>query len=466
MADNNSATGHPVDEVLWPHRLLALGLQHVLVMYAGAVAVPLIIGGALKLPPEQIALLVNADLLACGIVSLIQSAGLTPLFGIRLPVMMGVTFAAVGPMLAIANDASLGEPMARLLTIFGSAIAAGIFTMLVAPVLSALLRFFPPVVTGSIILMIGISLMRIGVNWAAGAAVPSAATYGDPFNLGMAALVLATILLITRFFSGFLGNVAVLLGIVIGCLVAYFVFGTMTLAKVEQAPWYGVIYPFMFGWPLFNVGHIITMCIVMIVVMIESAGMFLAIGEMTERKVDASDMTRGLRTDGLGTLIGGVMNTFPYTSFSQNVGLVGVTGVRSRWVTATGGVIMILMGLVPKFGALASSVPLYVLGGAGIVMFGMVAATGIRILSGVDYAKNRFNLYVVALSLGFGLIPLVAPAFFAKIGTVGGVSLKPILDSGILLTSFVAILLNLYFNGAGGDGVEDAREAARKAEVG
>ena len=466
MAQADSMTVHPVDEFLGPHKLLALGLQHVLVMYAGAIAVPLIIGGALKLPPEQIALLVNADLLACGIVTLIQSGGLTPFFGIRLPVMMGVTFAAVGPMLAIANDASLGDPTARLLTIFGSAIAAGIFTMIVAPLLSELLRFFPPVVTGSIILMIGISLMRIGVNWAAGAPVPTIPTYGDPFNLGMAALVLVSILLITRFVRGFFGNIAVLLGIIIGCLVAYFGYGAMNLAKVETAPWFSVIYPFMFGTPRFEYVHIITMCIVMIVVMIESAGMFLAIGDMTDRKIDKSDMSRGLRTDGLGTLIGGVMNTFPYTSFSQNVGLVGVTGVRSRWVCVTGGLIMIVMGLVPKFGALASAVPLYVLGGAGIVMFGMVAATGIRILSGVNFATNRFNLYIVALSIGFGLIPLVAPAFFNKVGTIGTISLKPILDSGILLTSFLAILLNLYFNGiSSGTGLDDAREAARKAEV-
>ena len=222
---------HPVDEILAPPKLAALGLQHVLVMYAGAIAVPLIIGRALKLTPEQTAILINADLLACGVVTLIQSLGVTPWFGIRLPVMMGVTFAAVGPMLAIANDASLGEPMARLLTIFGSAIAAGIFTMLVAPVLSYLLPLFPPVVTGSIILMIGISLMRVGVNWAAGAAAPNLPGYGDIFNLGMAGLVMVLILLITRFVKGFFGNIAVLLGIIAGCLLAYFAFGAMSLAE-------------------------------------------------------------------------------------------------------------------------------------------------------------------------------------------------------------------------------------------
>ena len=460
---SDRADVHPVDEVLAPHKLGALGLQHVLVMYAGAIAVPLIIGRALRLTPEQTAVLINADLLACGIVTIIQSLGLTPFFGIRLPVMMGVTFAAVGPMLAIANDASLGEPTARLLTIFGSAIAAGVFTMLVAPALSWLLPLFPPVVTGSIILMIGISLMRVGVNWAAGAPVSSIPSYGDLFNLGMAGLVLIAILLITRFVRGFFGNIAVLLGIILGCLVAYFAFNAMPLKKVEEAAWFAVIYPFQFGMPLFNWVHILTMCIVMIVVMIESAGMFLALSDMTGKKLSRDDMTRGLRTDGLGTLIGGVMNTFPYTSFSQNVGLVGVTGVRSRWVTVTGGAIMILMGLVPKLGALAEAIPQYVLGGAGIVMFGMVAATGIRILAEVDYKTNKFNLYTVALAVGFGLIPLVAPDFFKKV--IAAVpTLGPILHSGILLTAFVAVLLNLFFNGLGSR--EDAVEAARRTTHG
>jgi NCS2 family nucleobase:cation symporter-2 len=453
---------HPVDEVLAPPKLGALGLQHVLVMYAGAIAVPLIIGRALKLTPEQIAILINADLFACGIVTIIQSLGI-PGFGIRLPVMMGVTFAAVGPMLAIANDASLGEPTTRLLTIFGSAIAAGIFTILIAPGLSYLLPLFPPVVTGSIILMIGISLMRVGVNWAAGAAVPTLPGYGDLFHLGMAALVMLVIILITRFVRGFFGNIAVLLGIIFGCLVAYFLFQAMSLKKVGDAAWFGVIYPLQFGMPNFHWGHIITMCIVMIVVMIESAGMFLALSDITGRKLGRDDMTRGLRADGLGTLIGGIMNTFPYTSFSQNVGLVGVTGVRSRWVTVTGGVIMIIMGLVPKLGALAESIPLFVLGGAGIVMFGMVAATGIRILADVDYKTNKFNLYTVALAIGFGLIPLVAPTFFNKV--VAAVpSLGPILHSGILLTAIVAVVLNLFFNGIGSR--EEAAAAAARTTHG
>jgi uric acid transporter len=445
---------HPVDEVLGLHRLIPLGIQHVLVMYAGAVAVPLIIGRALKLPPEQIALLINADLFACGIATLIQSYGIGPLFGVRLPVMMGVTFAAVGPMVAMANDPNLG-----ILGIFGAVIAAGVFTILIAPVISYLLPLFPPVVTGSIILMIGISLMRVGINWAAGSAVPSAPTYGDPFNLGMATLVLVMILLITRFLKGFLGNIAVLLGIVIGCVLAWYL-GRMSFQKVAEAPWFALIYPFQFGIPKFEIVSIITMCIVMVVVLIESAGMFLALGDITGRTIDRATMSRGLRTDGLGTVIGGIFNTFPYTSFSQNVGLVGVTGVKSRFVCVAGGIIMLIMGLVPKLGALVESVPLFVLGGAGIVMFGMVAATGIRILSDVDYKTSRNNLYVVAISVGFGMIPLVAPTFFDKLPK----DLSPILHSGILLTAIAAVVLNLYFNGIVSQA--DAQAAARRTTHG
>jgi uric acid transporter len=447
----------PVDELLPVPKLAALGLQHVLVMYAGAVAVPLIIGRALKLSPEQVALLINADLFACGIVTLIQSFGLGPWFGIRLPVMMGVTFAAVGPMLAMANDPNLG-----LLGIFGAVIAAGVFTLIVAPAISWFLPFFPPVVTGSIILMIGISLMRIGVNWAAGASVPTAPNYGDPFNLAMAAFVMACILAFTRYATGFVRNVAVLIGLIIGCVAAYLL-GHMSFAKVAAAPWFALIYPLQFGVPKFEIVSIVTMCIVMIVVMIESAGMFLALGEMTGKRIKPADMARGLRTDGLGTLIGGLFNTFPYTSFSQNVGLVGVTGVRSRFVCAAGGIILLAMGLVPKLGALVEAVPLFVLGGAGIVMFGMVAATGIRILSGVDYQSSRNNLYVVAISIGFGMIPLVAPTFFAKMPS----QLGPILNSGILLTAITAVALNLYFNGVGNRtaAADATQEAAKLSEA-
>jgi NCS2 family nucleobase:cation symporter-2 len=202
---------------------------------------------------------------------------------------------------------------------------------------------------------------------------------------------------------------------------------------------------------------ILTMTLVMIVVMIESTGMFLALGDITGKKVSQADLSAGLRTDGLGTLIGGIFNTFPYTSFSQNVGLVGVTGVKSRWVCVAGGVIMIVLGLLPKMAALVESVPTFVLGGAGLVMFGMVAATGIRILSRVDFKGNAHNLYIVAIAIGFGLVPLVAPRWTQQMAH----GLHPLLESGILLTSIAAVLLNLYFNGSRGDSTAESVEASK-----
>jgi NCS2 family nucleobase:cation symporter-2 len=461
MTDMTSATVHPVDQKLPPLQLIPLALQHVLVMYAGAVAVPLIIGRALKLPPEDVAFLISADLFACGLATLVQSFGF-PGVGIRLPVMMGVTFASVGPMLAMA-----GTPEVGLLGIYGSVIAAGVFGIVVAPFISRLLPLFPPVVTGTIILVIGISLMRVGINWAGGGLpsftqvingqavqVPNP-NYGALDGLAIALFVLLVILALIKWGKGFVANVAVLLGIVAGAVVAGLL-GKMHFDKVLTAKWVDIVMPFHFGVPQFHLIPIVTMCIVMIVVMIESLGMFLALGEITGKKVDEAALTKGLRADGVGTLLGGIFNTFPYTSFSQNVGLVGVTGIRSRWVTVAGGVIMLILGLLPKMSALVEAVPQVVLGGAGLVMFGMVAATGARILTGVDFKTNNRNLFVVAISVGFGMIPLVAPNFFKALPH----GLHPLLESGILLAALVSVILNAFFNGIG------SSEAARAEAAG
>lgn len=490
MSSSGSSSVHPVDQRLPNGKLAALGLQHVLVMYAGAVAVPLIVGRALKLSPDEVALLISADLFCCGIATLIQSLGVTQWFGIRLPVMMGVTFASVAPMVAIAN-ANPGAAGAQLL--FGAIIGAGIIAMLIAPLVSRMLRFFPPVVTGTIIAVIGISLMRVGINWifgnpfgptapaivdpayakwladvtSPGSAIPPVPKgfaimpsvpnpkYADLTGLGVAALVLVSILLIVKYAKGFIANISVLLGIVIGAVVAS-AMGIMTYEKVGKAPWFDLVLPFHFGMPQFDPILVLTMTLIMIVVMIESTGMFLALGEMTDRKISQKDLAKGLRTDGLGTLIGGIFNTFPYTSFSQNVGLVAVTGVRSRFVCVAGGMILVVLGVLPKMAALVESLPTVVLGGAGLVMFGMVTATGIRILAGVDFKTNRHNPMIVAVSIGIGMIPLIAPNFKQWMPH----ALHSLIESGILLASITAVLLNVFLNGARHD--ETAIIAAAK----
>lgn len=494
---------HPVDERLPALRLATLGLQHALVMYAGAVAVPLIVGRALRLDPAQMAMLIAATLFTCGLVTLIQSLGVSHWLGVRLPVMMGVTFAAIGPMVSFAGQIP-GPEGAR--AILGAVIGAGAISILIAPLVGRLVRYFPPVVTGSIIAIIGITLMRVGVGWAVGGPAPSAqgidvprliamvdaareaATAGDPSsaaagarssgsampvilsgpvplvnnpaygaldNLAIAGIVLLIILALVRFSRGFLANISVLLGIVLGCLLAASV-GKMTLDKVASAPWFDVVVPFAFGRPTFHPVMVLTMTVVMIVVMVESTGMFLALSEITGKPVGQREVAAGLRANAVGTVLSGVLNSFPVTSFSQNVGLVGMTGVYSRWVCVAGGLILMVLGLLPKMAALGDSVPVFVLGGAGLVMFGMVVATGIRILSTVDFRNNRNNLYIVALSIGFGLVPLIAPRWSQQMPQ----ALAPMLDSGILLTAVVAIVLNLFFNGGVGRSGETAATGA------
>ncbi|MEG0973837.1 MAG: nucleobase:cation symporter-2 family protein [Comamonas sp.] len=489
---------HPVDEKLPLGRLTALGLQHVLVMYAGAVAVPLIVGRALNLDPDQIAKLISADLFVCGLVTLIQAWGATRWFGIKLPVMMGVTFASVAPMISMAqtNGGTYGAGL-----IFGSVIGAGVISIVISPFISRMLRFFPPVVTGTIITVIGISLMRVGINWifgnpigptapsvpnpehlkwlqdaAAASGAPGSSLppipkglailpsipnpkYADLSAIAISGIVLASILLITKFAKGFFANIAVLAGIVIGAVIAS-AMGLMTYEKVTHAEWFDFVMPFEIAKPVFDPILILTMSLVMIVVMIESVGMFLALSDMTDRPVSQDDLTRGLRTDGLGTLLGGIFNTFPYTSFSQNVGLVAVTGVQSRFVCVAGGFILIILGVLPKLGALVESLPTMVLGGAGLVMFGMVAATGIRILSNVDFRHNRYNAMIVAVSIGVGMVPLIAPNFRQWMPH----SIHPLIESGILLASICAVLLNVFFNGAKHD-VAAVVQAARQADA-
>ena len=273
--------------------------------------------------------------------------------------------------------------------------------------------------------------------------------------MGISGIVLLTILLVARFGKGFIANISVLIGILVGGVITA-AMGLMTFEKVGKAAWFDLVLPFQIAYPVFDPILILTMSLVMIVVLIESTGMFLALGEMTDKEITPDDLKRGLRTDGLGTVIGGLFSTFPYTSFSQNVGLVAVTGIKSRWVCVVGGAIMILFGIVPKMGALVESLPTVVLGGAGLVMFGMVAATGIRILAGVDFHTNRNNAMIVAISIGVGMIPLVAPNFRQWLPH----AIHPLIESGILLASIAAVALNLFFNGA-----KDDPAAARRASL-
>jgi len=429
-----SAKPHPVDERLPVPRLFTLGLQHVLAMYAGAVTVPLVLAGALGLSKETTAFLISADLFASGIVSIIQSLGIG-MFGIRYPLMMGVTFISIGPMIAIGLNPELG-----LNGIFGAIIVAGIIAFLLAPLMSRLVHFFPPVVTGTIILLIGVSLMNVGIIYAGGGYGTS--EFGSPMFIGIALFVLVVTILISRYGKGLIGNIAVLTGIVLGFGLTAMT-GRVDLGGLAEAPWFALVLPLQFGMPKFELLAIVSMTLVMVVTMIETMGGIFAAGDIIGKRPTQDDLKRGLRTDGLGAVLGGFFNTFPYTTFSQNIGLLSVSGVYSRFVCAAAGVIMIVLGLIPKLSIIVASIPEYVLGGAAMVMFGMVAANGIRILQEVNFSGNRHNLMIVAVSLGVGMIPMVSDKFFAKFPADVGT----LLNSSIALCAIFAIALNWLVNG-------------------
>ncbi|SCE15497.1 nucleobase:cation symporter-2, NCS2 family [Streptomyces sp. BpilaLS-43] len=422
---------HPVDAVPPVRHLAAFGLQHVLAMYAGAVAVPLIVGGAMKLPPADLAYLITADLLICGVATLVQCVGFWR-FGVRLPVMQGCTFAAVSPMVLIGTTGG-GLP-----AIYGSVIVAGLAIVLLAPVFGRLLRFFPPLVTGTVILVIGVSLLPVAGDWVAGGA--GAPDFGAPRNLALAAFVLVVVLAVQGFAPAFLRRVAVLVGIAVGLAVSV-PFGFTDFGQVADAGWVGVSTPFHFGAPTFHASAIVAMLVVALVTMTETTGDFIAVGEMTGRKVDARTLSDGLRADGLSTVLGGVFNTFPYTAFAQNVGLVGMTRVRSRWVVAAAGGILVLLGLLPKLGAVVAAIPAPVLGGAGLVMFGTVAASGLRTLARVDL-RDGDNLTLIAVSVAVGVLPVGVPTLYDGFPDW----FRTVMHSGISAGCLTAVVLNILFH--------------------
>jgi OHCU decarboxylase len=430
---------HPVDEVLPVPKLAVYGFQHVLAFYAGAVIVPILLANSIGLTQQELIHLINADLFTCGIASIIQSWGFWKV-GVKLPLLQGVTFTAVSPMIAIGLAAGGGTE--GLLVIYGAVIVAGLFTFLIAPYFSRLIRFFPPVVTGTVILIIGIALLPVAANDAAGGAGPTL----DPTsgkNLAYAMGTLALIVIIQRVFRGFMATVAVLAGLVIGTLVAW-ILGDASFDAVAESPLFGLTTPFFFGIPKFSVAAIISMIVVMLITAVETTGDVFATGEIVEKRITKDDIAAALRADGLATTLGGVFNSFPYTCFAENVGLVRLTRVRSRYVVVTAGFIMIIIGLIPKAGAIVASIPHPVLGGAALAMFATVAVVGIQTLQRVDFHDHR-NVVIVGTSLGLAVYVTVLPTLSQAVPE----GVRIIFGSGITLGSLVAILLNLVFHHVG-----------------
>lgn len=412
-----------------PLALTSLGLQHVLAMYAGAILVPLTVGRTLHLSAHELAYLVAIDLLTCGIATLLQAWN-NRWFGIGLPVVLGSSFVAVTPMIAIGSQYGISA-------VYGAIIAAGLFIVLFANFFGKIVKLFPPVVTGTVVTMIGLSLVPSAVRNMGGGV--GSEEFGSVENLALAFGVLAFILFLNRFFTGFLQALSVLLGIVVGTIVAAFM-GMVNLSSVKEASWLHIPTPFYFGAPTFEIGPILTMILVGVVIIIESTGVFLALSKVCERDLNDQDFIKGYRAEGLAIMLGGIFNAFPYNTFAQNVGLVQLSRVKTRNVVVVAGVILITLGLIPKIAELTTVVPTPVLGGAMIVLFGMVISSGIKMLSNVDFS-NQSNLLIIACSLSLGLGVTVVPDLFAQLPA----GLKIIVSDGIITGSIAAILLNIFF---------------------
>ena len=445
MAPSPSSAPHPVDQVPSFGRLTVLGIQHVLAFYAGAVIVPWVIAQNLGLDTQTLIHLINADLFTCGIATIIQSAGIGRFIGVKLPLIQGVTVTAVSPLIAIGAVATPpgADPKTGLATMYGSIIAVGLIVFLVAPFFAKLLRFFPPIVTGTLLTVMGTTLLSVSagdiVAWADKAADDSAKASATFEALGFAFGTIAIIVVIQRLFKGFMGTLSVLLALLVMTALA-FVMGKTNFSGVGEASWLGVTTPFYFGLPRFSATAILAMIIVMAVTAVETTGDVFATGEVVGKRITPRDIANALRADGLSTLLGGVLNSFPYTCFAQNVGLVRLTRVKSRWVVTAAGVIMIILGLLPKAAAIVAAIPQPVIGGASLAMFANVAVVGIQTLSKVDLRDTR-NAIIVSTSIGLALLVTLKPGIVSVMPSW----LQIIFGSGVTIGSLTAIILNLLF---------------------
>jgi xanthine permease len=411
---------------------VSLGIQHVLAMYAGAVIVPLIVGGALGLSGEELTYLVSIDILMCGIATILQ-VWKNRFFGIGLPVVLGCTFTAVGPMIAIGGQYGISA-------IYGSILVSGVFVVLISKYFGKLVRFFPPVVTGSVVTIIGITLIPVAMNNMAGG--QGSADFGSLANLSLAFGTLLIILVLYKFFTGFIRSISILAGLVIGTVAASFM-GMVDVGEVGNAAWFHMAQPFYFGMPTFEISAILTMILVAMVSLVESTGVYFALADICKKNVAEKDLARGYRAEGLAIVLGGIFNAFPYTTYSQNVGLIQLSGVKKNHIIYLTGFFLVILGLVPKIGALTTIIPAPVLGGAMVAMFGMVIAYGIKMLSHVDFSSQE-NLLIIACSVGMGLGVTAVPELFSQMPS----GIRILTDNGIVAGSLTAIVLNVFFNAA------------------
>lgn len=431
---------HETDKMLGLGDLFLLGIQHIAAMCAGAMAVPIIIGNALGLSATEIHSLVSASFMMVGIGTILQTIGIKGIIGSRLPMIEGVSFAGVAALSAIALTYRGENSILGLQVMFGATIASGIFSILIAPLFGKLLKFFPSLVSGVVVTTMGLSLIPVAVRWAGGGN-PAAPEFGNFQNLSLAMITLIIILGIQKLSKGFLGNIAILVGIIAGTLIAI-PMGVADFSAVKEAGMVTINTPLEFGFPKFELTSVLSMLLVQLVILTESTGNQLNLSNICG--VDEKDEKRliaGLRAHGLSSVFAGFFNSFPHALFGQNVGIVAITGEKSRFAGTAAGVILLIVSFFPKITAIFTSIPSPVLGGAGIVMFGIVAAGGIKKLGEVNYVGNK-NLIIVATSVGLSLVPIAVPQIYKHVPAWGNI----LFHSPVTLGCLSVVILNIIFN--------------------
>ena len=408
-------------------KAMVLGLQHLLAMYSGSILVPMMIGQALGYNSEQLTYLVSTDIFMCGVATFLQLQ-LNKYFGIGLPVVLGVAFQSVAPLTIIGQSHGSGA-------MFGALIVSGIFVVLISGIFSKLANYFPAIVTGSVITTIGLTLIPVAIgNMGNNVANPTLE------SLTLALITVFIILVVNIFTKGFLKSISILLGLVIGTLIASGM-GQVNFTPVIQAPLLHIPTVFYFGAPTFEFSSIVMMCIIATVSTVESTGVYLALSDITKDPIDETRLSNGYRAEGLAVLLGGVFNTFPYTGFSQNVGLVKMSGIKTRLPIYYAAGFLVLLGLLPKFGALAQIIPSPVIGGAMIVMFGFVSLQGMQMLARVDFVNNEHNFLIAAVSIAVG-VGFNNSNLFNSLPT----AFRMFFSNGIVMASILAVVLNAILN--------------------
>lgn len=423
---------NPVDLRPPISQLVMFGIQHVLIMYAGCVSVPLIFGAAVGLDATDIGILISADLLVSGAITVVQSLGIGRVIGVRLPVICGGTFTALTPMILIAHE--YGMP-----AVYGSMILGGIIGVPLAWAFARLLRFFPALVTGAVLTVVGLSLIGVAGNLIVGDD-SKATDYASPGKISLAVVVIVIAVAVLCLGRGMWRQLAILIALIAGTAIAL-PLGLYNLDAVRSSSWFGIPQPFHFGAPQFPLTAVVSMTIVMVVVFAESTASILALSEITGKSISRGDLARGLTGDSVSGVIGGIFNAFTDTVYTNNVGAVATTRMFSRYVTAFSGLILIALGMVPKLGAFVAGLPGPVIGGVGLIMFAVVAIVGINTLRHIDLG-DPINMTIASVTVGVGMLPTFVPGIFGKFPN----TIQIVLGSGITLAAITAFTLNLILN--------------------